>query len=63
MTHEMTPLMKKAAGMWELGSRRWLIERWRIGSLVRALPRSSHPLFRQAGADLDRSPDGGQGEA
>ena len=50
---ELAPLMKKAGGLWEPGSRRWLIERRRIAPLVRALGRATDPLFRQAGMDLD----------
>jgi hypothetical protein len=50
---ELDPLMQKAGGMWEPGSRRWLIERRRIGPVIRALRRSTDTLFRQAGIDLD----------
>ena len=46
--------------MWEPGSRRWQIERRRMGPLVRALRRATHPLFRQVGMNLDQQPDGGQ---
>ena len=38
---------------WEPGSRRWLIERRRIGPLVRNLRRATDPLFRRVGMDLD----------
>ena len=41
-------------GLWEPGSRRWLIERRRIGPVIRALRRVTDPLFRHAGIDLDR---------
>jgi hypothetical protein len=51
-------LMQRAGGLWEPGSRRWLIERRRIGPVIRALYRSTDPLFRYAGLDLD-----GGGEA
>ena len=51
---ELVPLMKKAGGTWEPGSRRWLIERRRIGPLVRALRRATDPLFRQAGDGAGR---------
>jgi hypothetical protein len=44
---ELAPLCTKAGGMWELGSRRWLIERWRIGPVIRALQRETDPLFRR----------------
>ena len=50
---DLDPLMRKAGGEWEPGSRRWLIEPRRMGPLVRALRRSTDPLFRQAGTDLD----------
>jgi len=56
---DLDPLMRKAGGMWEPGSRRWLIERRRINPLVRNLRRATDPLFRQAGMDLDQTPDGG----
>ena len=52
--------MRKAGGMWEPGSRRWLIERRWINPLVRNLRRATDPLFRQAGMDLDQPPAGGQ---
>ena len=51
--HDLDPLMRKAGGMWEPGSRRWLIERRRMNPLVRNLRRATDPLFRQAGVDLD----------
>jgi hypothetical protein len=35
--HDLDPLMRKAGGQWEPGSRRWLIERRRIGPLIRNL--------------------------
>ena len=50
---ELAPLMQKAGGIWEPGSRRWLVERRRLGPLVRNLRRSTDPLFRRAGIDLD----------
>jgi hypothetical protein len=50
---DFAPLMRQAGGLWERGSRRWLIERRRIGPLVRNLRRATDPLFRQAGIDLD----------
>jgi hypothetical protein len=49
----LDPLMKKAGGQWEPGSRRWLIVRRRVGPLIRDLRRSTDPLFRQAGMNLD----------
>jgi hypothetical protein len=50
---ELEPLVHKAGGMWEPGSRRWLVERRRLGPLIRNLRRSTDPLFRRAGIDLD----------
>jgi hypothetical protein len=45
--------MRKAGGLWEPGSRRWLIERRRINPLIRNLRRATDPLFRRAGINLD----------
>jgi hypothetical protein len=45
--------VQKAGGTWEPGSRRWLVERRRLGPLIRALRRATDPLFRHAGIDLD----------
>ena len=45
--------MRKAGGLWEAGSRRWLIERRRINPLIRNLRRVTDPLFRRAGMSLD----------
>ena len=50
---DLDPLMRKAGGMWEPGSQRWLLTRHRMGPLVRALRRETDPLFRQAGMNLD----------
>jgi hypothetical protein len=50
---DLDPLMQKAGGQWEPGSRRWLIERRRMGPLVRELRRATDPLFRRAGISLD----------
>ena len=46
-------LMRRAGGLWEPGSRRWLIEHRRIGPVIRELRRTTDPLFRQAGISLD----------
>jgi hypothetical protein len=46
-------LMRNAGGQWEPGSRRWLIERRRIGPVIRTLERSVDPLFRVAGLPLE----------
>jgi hypothetical protein len=42
-------LMLKDGGVREPGSRRWLIERRRMGPLIRNLRRDTDPRFRQAG--------------
>jgi hypothetical protein len=52
-SRELDPLMRRAGGLWEPGTRRWLIERRRIGPVLRELRRTTDPLFRQAGLDLD----------
>ena len=41
-----------ACGLWEPGTRRWLIERRQIRPLVRDLWHNTDPLFRQAGIYL-----------
>jgi hypothetical protein len=50
---ELVSLVQKAGGVWEPGSRRWLVEPRRIGPLIRDLRRVTDPLFRRAGLDLD----------
>ncbi len=50
---DFEPLMRKAGGLREPGSRRWLIARHRIGPVIRALRRDTDPLFRRAGISLD----------
>ena len=50
---DLAPLVRKAGGTWEPGSRRWLVERRRLGPLIRNLRHATDPLFRQAGIDLD----------
>jgi hypothetical protein len=35
------------------GSRRWLVDRRRIGPVIRALGKATGPLFRHAGMSLD----------
>jgi hypothetical protein len=51
--HDLDPLMQRAGGLWEPGTRRWLIEQRRMGPLIRNLRRTTDPLFRRAGLDLD----------
>jgi hypothetical protein len=45
--------MRRAGGQWEPGTRQWLVERRRMGPLIRNLRRTTDPLFRQAGMSLD----------
>jgi hypothetical protein len=52
---ELDLLMLKAGAQWEPGSRRWLVERRRMGPLIRNLERITDPLFRQARMDLDHA--------
>jgi hypothetical protein len=51
--HQFDGVMRAAGGLWEPGSRRWLIERRRIGPVIRALRRTTDPLFGYACLDLD----------
>jgi hypothetical protein len=50
---DLEPLVRKAGGIWEPGSKRWLVKRRRMGPLVRNLRRVTDPLFRNAGTSLD----------
>jgi hypothetical protein len=45
-------LMSRAGGTWDPGARHWLIERRRIGPVIRELERVVDPLFAQAGIRL-----------
>lgn len=51
--HDYDNVMRKAGGMWEPGSKCWLIERRHIGSVIRALRSSTDTLFRAVGLSLD----------
>lgn len=51
---ELAPLLRRAGATWEPGSRRWLVHPRRLGPLQRALRRTTDPLFRRAGIDLDQ---------
>ena len=53
---DLAPLLRRAGGAWEPGSRRWLVEQRRLGPLIRALRCATDPLFRRAGLDLDGRP-------
>ena len=50
---DLDPVMRRAGEMWDPGARCWLIERRRIGPVIRKLEQATDPLFRQAGIDLD----------
>ena len=50
---EYDELMRSAGGVWEPGARQWLIERRRIGPVIRELQRTVDPLFRLVGIRLD----------
>ena len=41
---ELDDIFRRAGGTWQPGSRRWLIERRRIGPVIRALRRTTDPL-------------------
>jgi hypothetical protein len=55
---ELEPFIRSAGGEWDTGARHWLIERRRVGPLVRrglrrdrsVVPRGSGPVERRAGA-------------
>ncbi len=51
--HDYDGVMQRAGGLWEPGSRRWLIERRRINPVIRAPQRQTDPLLRRAGISLD----------
>ena len=50
---ELAHIVKRAGGVWEPGTRRWLVERRRIGPMIRALEAATDPLFRRAGISLE----------
>jgi hypothetical protein len=50
--HDYDALMQRAGGVWEPAQRQWLVERRRIGPVLRELERTVDPLFRQAGIRL-----------
>ena len=52
---ELAPLIRAAGGEWDKGMQRWLVERRRLGPLIRNLRRATDPLFRHAGIDLDEA--------
>ena len=50
---ELDPVFRRAGGAWDPGGRRWLLERRRLGPVIRALREVTDPLFRHAGLPLD----------
>ena len=50
---ELEAFIRSAGGEWDQGARHWLIERRRVGPLVRNLRQVTDPLFRWVGMDLD----------
>ena len=50
---DFVAIVQRAGGVWEPGSHRWLVERRRIGPVIRALRKATDPLFRRAGMSLD----------
>jgi len=50
---ELTHILRRAGAVWEPGSRRWLVERRRIGPVIRALEAATDPLFRRVGIVLE----------
>jgi hypothetical protein len=50
---ELAHILRRAGAVWEPGSRRWLVQRRRIGPVIRALERATDPLFRRAGLILE----------
>jgi len=47
-------LMRRAGGVWEPAARQWLVERRRIGPVIRELEGTVDPLFRRVGIKLDQ---------
>lgn len=47
-------LIRRAGAVWEPGARQWLVQRRRIGPVLRALERTVDPLFRRVGINLDQ---------
>ena len=50
---ELDAIFRRAGGAWEPGSRRWLIERRRIGPVIRELRKATDTLFLKSGVSLD----------
>jgi hypothetical protein len=50
---EHAHIVRRAGGVWDPGTRRWLVQRYRVGPLIRALEAATDPLFRRVGMSLD----------
>jgi hypothetical protein len=50
---ELAHILQRAGAVWEPGSRRWLVQRRRIGPVIRALEAATDLLFRRAGIRLE----------
>jgi hypothetical protein len=50
---ELAHILRRVGAICEPGRERWLVQRRRIGPVIRALERATDPLFRRAGVVLD----------
>ena len=50
---DLDGVLRRAGATWEPGSRHWLLSPARAAKLVPKLRRSTDPLFRRAGLNLD----------
>jgi hypothetical protein len=50
---ELAHILQRAGAVWEPGIKRWLVQRLRMGPVIRALERATDPLFRRQGIVLE----------
>ena len=50
---ELAYILRRSGAVWDPGSRRWLVQRRRIGPVIRALERATDPQFRRVGLILE----------
>ena len=50
---ELAYILRRSGAVGGPGSRRWLVQRRRIGPVIRALERATDPLFRRVGLILE----------
>jgi hypothetical protein len=50
---DLDGILRRAGATWEFGNRRWLLSPARAAKVVPKLCRSTDPLFRRAGLNLD----------